>query len=108
MLQFSYPLIQLPVHVAADYQLEVRLLSYSNPTHRRSNGDHCDSTNSLCDNIFTFELDVGNGLEQLLQTGVYWNNDDITFGDTLGGGLDNPLVFTGSGPWPDSVSFIAA
>ncbi len=101
--------IQLSVQVAADYQLEVRLVSYSNPTHRRSNGAHCDGGNMhLCDNIFIFQLDVGNGWEQLMRTGIYWNNDDITFGDTLEGGLDNPLVFTGSGPWPDNVSLIAA
>ncbi len=104
--------IQLSVQVAADYQLEVRLVNYSNPTHRRSNGDDCDSNTQysrhLCDNIFTFELDVGNGWEQLMQTGIYWNNDRITFGDTLEGGLANPLVFTGSGPWPDNVSLISA
>ncbi len=84
-------------------------MSYSNPTHRRYNGDHCDGGhNHDCDNIFVFQLDVGNGWEQVTQTGIYRNNDDITFGDTLEGGLDNPLVFTGSGPWPDNVSLIAA
>ncbi len=101
--------IQLSVQVAADYQLEVRLVNYSNPTHRRSNGDDCDYYgNHVCDNIFTFQLDVGNGWEQLMQTGIYWNNDRITFGDTLEGGLANPLVFNASGPWPDNVSLIAA
>ncbi len=102
--------IQLSVQVAADYQLEVRLVNYSNPTHRRSNGDRCDRGKNIkirpCDNIFTFELDVGNGCRrQQKSTDTYGNkyNDSITFGDTLEGGLDNPLVFTGSGPWPDNV-----
>ncbi len=83
-------------------------MNYSNPAHRRSNGDHCDDGRDHhdCDNIFMFQLDVGNGWEQVTYTGAYTDNDDITFGDTLVGGLDNPLVFNGSGPWPDNVSLI--
>ncbi len=80
--------------VTADYQLEVRLVSYSNPDHRLSDGGHCDST-SDCDNIFSFKIDVGDGWEQPQETRRYWNNDNITFGDTLRGGRANPLVFTG-------------
>ncbi len=79
--------------VTADYQLEVRLVNYSNPDHRKSNGGHCDS-NSNCDNVFSFEIDVGDGWEQPQETGTYWNNDNIIFGDTLIGGRANPLVFT--------------
>ncbi len=92
--------MQLSVQVAADYQLEVRLVSYSNPTHRRSNGDHCDSYQyRVCDNIFTFKLNVGNGWEQQVQTRTYWS-DKITFEDTLSGGLANPLKFVNTiQPW---------
>ncbi len=80
--------------VTADYQLEVRLVSYSNPDHRLSDGSACDAT-TICDNIFFFEIDVGDGWEQPQETGTYWNNDNIIFGDTLRGGRANPLVFTG-------------
>ncbi len=80
--------------VTADYQLEVRLVSYSNPEHRESDGSRCDSS-SRCDNVFSFEIDVGNGWVQPQETGTYKNNDNIIFGDTLKGGSVNPLVFTG-------------
>ncbi len=80
--------------VTADYQLEVRLVSYSNPGHRKSDGGRCDNSGS-CDNVFSFEIDVGDGWEQLQETERYRNDDNITFGDTLIGGRANPLVFTG-------------
>ncbi len=82
--------------VTADYQLEVRLVSYSNPGHRLSDGGHCDfSESNGCDNVFSFEIDVGDGWVQPQETGTYWNNDNIIFEDTLIGGRANPLVFTG-------------
>ncbi len=80
--------------VTADYQLEVRLVSYSNPDHRKSDGRPCDGDTN-CDNIFSFEIDVGDGWEQPQETGPYWNNDNIRFRGTLRGGRANPLVFTG-------------
>ncbi len=82
--------------VTADYQLEVRLVSYSNPDHRLSDGGRCDGPSNNCDNVFSFEIDVGNGWVQPQETGTYWNDDNIIiFGDTLIGGRANPLVFTG-------------
>ncbi len=81
--------------VSADYQLEVRLVNYSNPDHRLRDGGRCDKSNINCDNIFSFEIDVGDGWEQPQETGTYRNNDNIIFGDTLRGGRANPLVFTG-------------
>ncbi len=80
--------------VTADYQLEVRLVNYSNPDHRLRDGRRCDK-DSNCDNIFSFEINVGDGWVQPQETGIYWNNDNITFGDTLIDGRANPLVFTG-------------
>ncbi len=87
--------------VTADYQLEVRLVSYRNPDHRKSDGSPCDkilasSEEDPCDNSFSFEIKtVDNGWEQPQEIGRYRNNDNITFGDTLRGGRANPLVFTG-------------
>ncbi len=80
--------------VTADYQLEVRLVSYSNPDHRLRGGGRCDR-DSNCDNVFSFEINVGDGWEQPQETGIYWNNDNIIFVHTLRGGRANPLVFTG-------------
>ncbi len=81
--------------VTADYQLEVRLVNYSNPDHILSDGSTCDKNNVQCDNVFSFEIDVGDGWVQPQETGTYWNNDNIIFGETLIGGRANPLVFTG-------------
>lgn len=94
--------IQLSVLVNADYELKLKLGTYSNPDHKRGSGRNCD-TGSHCDNIFKFEVDVGRGWEQQKQTGTYWNEDDITFGERLTGGLDNPLVFT-TRQWQNDVS----
>ncbi len=80
--------------VTAQYQLELRLVRYSNPDHRLRDGGRCKRSGS-CDNIFSFEIDVGDGWEQPQETGTYWNNDTFMFGDTLTGGKANPLVFTG-------------
>ncbi len=80
--------------VTADYQLEVRLVNYSNPDHRKSDGGRCDNSGS-CDNVFYFEIDVGDGWEQPQETGTYWNIDNIIFRNTLIGDRANPLVFTG-------------
>ncbi len=75
-------------------------MNYSNPDHRRSDGRTCDRDSEFrpCDNIFTFEINVGDGWAQRKQFGPYGNEDDdnITFGDRLKGeDSDNPLVFTG-------------
>ncbi len=74
-------------------------MNYSNPDHRKSDGSPCDGGSGFqpCDNIFTFEINVGDGWAQRMRFGPYGNEDDdnITFGDRLKGDLDNPLVFTG-------------
>lgn len=98
--------MQLLAQVAADYQLEVRLVNYSNPSHVRSDGSLCDhGADTPCDNIFMFEVDIGRGLEQLKQTEIYIDRDEIVFSDSL---LDaaqkNPLIFQIGGLWQSNVS----
>lgn len=98
--------MQLLAQVAADYQLEVRLVNYSNPSHVRSDGSLCDhgADTPCCDNVFTFQVDIGRGLDQLKQTQAYIDRDEIVFDSLLGPALKNPLIFQTGGPWQSNVS----
>ena len=87
--------------------LEVELLSYENPTSRRSNGECCDGNrsasicNDTCENYFSFCLRVPfvSCGDWYATTGVV-ANDSITFGNTVGqGNLSNPFTFHGT-EWP--------
>ena len=100
----------------AGYELEVRLLSYSNPTSLRFTGDICDNIFSPCDNSFTFCLrfpgDFRNtdrfncSLGGPVTTVTFQDDDSIDFSSmTMIGSLPNPLVFTGDS-WPVSWCYL--
>ena len=112
--------------MGADFIFEARLESYQNPAHVRFNGDCCDGSlnggpdgvcTDPCDNVFSFcvqELTSTDDLSDetcpllLHRSSVFQDNDDITFSmnQDLGGGVSNPLSFTGSGTWQVSQEHI--
>ena len=72
------------MQVVAEYQLEVRLDHYRNPSHKTVNGTCCEeSCDNKCDNYFVVKLRLSNGNMQRKQTEVYKDNDDIHFDNTL-------------------------
>lgn len=105
--------------ICADYQFELQLLRYQNPSHRLAASERCcDSDLGLihcrdhCDNTFWLCLshpgqdDCSFG--QLSTGAVYVSDpnlsDIITFssgGSYIASGVQNPLVFTGR-DWPVS------
>ena len=109
--------------VGADYIFEARLESYQNPTHALQNGDCCDGDpNAMgvctgsCNNIFTFCIQESNATGNNLAlplcpflrvfSGVFQDNDDISFDEDLGNGVSNPLTFNRSGAWPVSQEYV--
>ena len=109
--------------MATEFILEVAVHKYNNPTHAAispAEGEAvcCDDfaipANCLdpCDNVFTFclremgrtdenALNLSNCPYGLIKTGVFENNDNLTFtlGEDLPGGIPNPLLFSGPS-WP--------
>lgn len=99
--------------ICADYQFELQLLRYQNPTHRLAASERCcDSDLGLaycrdhCDNTFWLCLSHPGqddcSLGQLSTGTVYVSDpnlsDSITFssgGSYIASGVQNPLVFTG-------------
>ena len=109
--------------MGADYIFEAQLESYQNPTHSLQNGDCCDGDQNTmgvctdpCDNVFTFcvkeSTDTGSNLAPPFcpflrdVSGVFQDNDDISFGEDLGNGVSNPLTFNRSGAWPVSQEYV--
>ena len=91
-------------------------MSYNNPTSRRSTDQCCDGggtggCNNECDNAFDFCLRrTGPSIPFCIygryQTGLVAENDDsLTFGDTIGSNIRNPLIFNGT-EWPNNVSIL--
>ena len=89
---------------------DVQLLTYNNPTSRRSSTLCCDSGCGDCDNDFDFCL-RGTGSSNCIygsyRTGLVAENDDsLTFGDIIGiNSISNPLIFNGTEP-PSDVSCV--
>ena len=82
----------------ADYQLQVRAVSYANPSSRRSNGDCCDISCNDCDTHLEFcfrppgysdSVDEECPLRSLTAGSV--GGDSITFGNSVGS-LPNPFT----------------
>lgn len=100
----------------ADYTLEVRAISYSNPSNKDYNGDCCDIgffTCNKCDVDFHFCVRA-KGTSGATTSCWYskTTTDDksdssgITFPATgplySGAGLNNPVTFSRAGSWPVS------
>ena len=99
LTEYVHVHMQLSMQVVAEYQLEVRLDRYTNPSHKTVTGTCCDDPccdeqcHNECDNYFIVRLLVGNGEMQREQTDVYKDNDDIRFAQV---DMENTLVFYGS------------
>lgn len=99
------PYLQLPLPLNADYELNIRVVRYENPSHRDFHGSCCDIFCHSCDTYLRFCLrppghstnTIGGYCPQELLTGEV-GGDDITFGNTVGG-LSNPLSVSGVGTW---------
>ncbi len=101
--------MQLVLSVSADYQLEIRLLSFTNPGGRTDSGACCESDVEMqgmcpflfldtCDTQFSIQIDNFNRLEMIGQPIVlseYMDLDSITFPycGELVQGRQNPLIF---------------
>ncbi len=100
----------------ADYTLEIRAISYSNPSNRDYNGDCCDPGFFSCNKCdVDFKFCVRAKGTSATSTGCWYSvktSDDksdssgITFpssGELYGGaGLKNPITFSRTGSWPVS------
>ncbi|XP_033111995.1 delta-like protein C [Anneissia japonica] len=89
-------------------KVEIKFVSYINPTSEDYNGGCCDGVfgncGNKCDNRFYFCLDTPGSssdfdqcpLGSINMGEVYANNDDFTFpvGAGAAGGIDNPYIFT--------------
>ena len=106
--------------VSAEYQLELQLLRYLNPTHRLQSGRCCDMGQGPrecldhCDNSLHFCLSPPDSADcSLGQLGIgpLYSPDPAlsdavnfsTGGAPIADGVQNPLVFTGV-EWPVSFS----
>lgn len=101
-------LFKVMLSVTADWQLEVRLLSYNNPRGFTENMECCDAAISpgvclpqeTCDTEIVVRIvNFDRLLRQLgstLLVGIYEDSDQITFPacGTLAGDQPNPLVIT--------------
>ena len=100
--------------VCADYQFELQLVRYLNPSHRLASGQCCDSDIGLttcldhCDNSLVIclsapgQADCSLGAVSTGSLFVYSASDDISFnsgGSLISPGVANPLLFTGH-KWP--------
>ena len=97
--------------VRGGYELRMRALSYSNPSHRHARGGCCDDPcSNHCDNYFVFCLRPAGYSHQIWRCplGVIYTGevggDSLTFGSLIGMNQQNPILFSNSGNWP--VSFI--
>ena len=101
------------LQLRGDYQLNIRVHSYSNPSHTRNNGRCCDFFFwwlhcGECDNYFIFCLQPAQFLRKdlscplaRLESGEV-GGDSITFRDHVGM-LSNPFTISVPGPWTVSV-----
>lgn len=98
--------LQLPLPLNADYQLNIRVVRYENPSHRDFHNSCCDPFCATdCDTHLRFCLrppghstDTIGGYcpHELLAEEV--GGDDIMFGSTAGR-LPNPMSVSGVGTW---------
>ena len=106
------------LQVCGDYNVNVNLSSYSNPSHRHYGGGCCDHLFTYksqclgdCDNYFVVcvygqgqgeeereEMEGEGGYFVCSHSGDLGSHDTISFGSTVGR-LPNPLVFPMTGPW---------
>ena len=105
--------------VSADYQFELQLLRYQNPSHRLGPNerccdsdegritclDHCDNTLHLClSRPGQTDCSLGQLSTGSLHVSSPQESDFVTFstgGSFIAEGVKNPLVFTGY-EWPVS------
>lgn len=114
---FIFYCVQLPVR--GDYQLNIRVHTYSNPSHRHRDGGCCDfSFRSLffpgcysdCDNIFVFCLRPAGFFHRDLSCPLNKRTSGEVGGDSLSfdigervGSLPNPIPISVQGPWMVSI-----
>ena len=109
-----YPLY-LQLSVDARYNLEVKVLSFSNPSNTDRAGQQCDSFDQICEYIFRFCLSLRGssdciyGVESTTTYFITASSYTFPVNQELisGSGVPNPVVFpdavqsTGN-PWPVS------
>lgn len=108
MTNYSDFCLQLLHPLKADYQLEVRVLSYENPTHSRSDGHCCDDIfcHSDCDTHLIFCLQPPGYSDDIeedcplgeLTAGQVGGDSITSFGDSVGD-LPNPFTVQVQGNW---------
>ncbi len=93
--------MQLSVLVSADYVLQVEMVSYDNPSNRRSDGRACDLLSRNCDTYFTYCLIPRASTAEVcpntatLVSSVITDGADIDFSQFNVFGLPNPFNLTG-------------
>ena len=97
--------MQLPLPLNADYELNIGVVRYENPSHHDFQDSCCDLFCGSCDTYLRFCLrppghstdTIGGYCPRELLTGEV-GGDDITFDSTVGH-LPNPLSVTVAGTW---------
>lgn len=102
-------------NVCAKGTLSIQLLDYNNPRSKDYNGDCCDccsffgSCPNDCENFFKltvtkYPYTVFTALSPWVRWETYIMGDDSFsfpgFGDTIGNGLTNPLIYHFNQRWP--------
>lgn len=102
-------------NVCAKGTLSIQLLDYNNPRSKDYNGDCCDccsffgSCPNDCENFFKltvtkYPYTVFTALSPWVRWETYIMGDDSFsfpgFGDTVGNGLTNPLIYHFNQRWP--------
>lgn len=87
--------LQFVVAVFCDANFELKLISFSNPSGKESDGDCCESIlGGTCSSNFQCdpEIYICIGSSSCYNTGEYTNQNSFNFGSSLNSGVKNPYI----------------